>query len=105
MLQFDESYHERDIELPVGDAFAICLPENPTTGFRWSFVSNGEPACTLLGNSFDTAADAPGRGGSHSWRFQIAQAGHGDIELVYQRAWEREKEPARRFILHVYAYA
>ena len=104
MLQFDENYNERDIELPVGEIFNISLPENPTTGFQWSLVSHGEPACILLDNSFETAADPPGRGGSHSWRFQVAQVGHGSIELIYRRSWELEKAPARSFVLHIYAY-
>ncbi|SRR6266516_5108472 len=104
MIQFDESDNERDIELPVGGAFEICLSENPTTGFRWNFASNGEPTCMLLSNSFETAADPPGRAGSHSWHFQARQVGHGNIELVYRRSWERDKMPARRFALHVYTY-
>ena len=104
MLEFDESYNERDIELPVGEAFEVRLPENPTTGFRWNFSSSGEPACELLDNSFEIVADRPGRGGSHSWQFRVAQAGHGIIELVYRRSWERDKTPARKFALHVYTY-
>lgn len=104
MLEFDESYNERDIELAVGEAFAICLPENPTTGFRWNFASSGEPACALLDNSFEIVPDRPGRGGNHSWQFRVTQVGHGKIELVYRRSWEREKMPARKFTLHVYTY-
>jgi len=30
--------------------------------------------------------------------------GHGNIELVYRRSWERDKMPARKFTLHVYTY-
>ncbi len=107
MLHLDESSNEREIELGVGEEFEIRLPENPTTGFRWQFASNGEPACVLQSNFFEPADSTrtPGRGGNHYWRFQAAQVGLESIELVYRRAFEQEKTPTRRFLLHVRVHA
>ncbi len=101
MLYLDESYNEREIELRVGEEFEIRLPENPTTGFRWSLVSNGEPVCVLQSDFFEPSDRTPGRGGSHYWRFQAAQVGLGNIDLVYRRSFEQQETPARRFTLHV----
>jgi inhibitor of cysteine peptidase len=102
MLQLDESDNEREIELHVGEEFEIRLPENPTTGFRWRLASNGEPACILESNFFETADHSPpGRGGSHYWRFQAAQVGLGNISLVYMRSFEQEEKSAQRFTLRV----
>ena len=101
MLYLDETYNEREIELRVGEEFEIRLPENPTTGFRWRLVSNGEPVCVLQSDFFEPSDSTPGRGGSHSWRFQAAQVGLGNIDLVYQRSFEQEETPARRFTLRV----
>ena len=60
MLQFDASSHGSEIELKTGEKFEIVLRENPTTGFRWHLVSNGEPACTLLDNSFEPGKSREG---------------------------------------------
>ena len=97
MLYLDETYNEREIELRVGEEFEIRLPENPTTGFRWRLVSNGEPVSVLQSDFFEPSDSTPGRGGSHYWRFQAAQVGLGNIDLVYQRSFEQEETPARRF--------
>lgn len=105
MLHLDESYNEREIELRVGEEFEIRLPENPTTGFRWRLASNGEPACVLQSDFFESTDRTPGRGGSHYWRFQAAQVGYGNIDLVYLRSFKQEETPARRFTLHVRIHA
>lgn len=105
MLYLDESYNEREIELGVGEEFEISLPENPTTGFRWSLASGGEPVCVLQSDFFEPADGTPGRGGSHHWRFQTVQVGLGNIDLVYQRSFEQGVAPARRFTLDVRIHA
>ena len=102
MQQLNESSNGQEIELQSGQQFEIRLPENPTTGFRWNLVSNGEPACIALDNAYESP-DVPAHGqeGTHYWRFEAAQAGEGIIELVYQRSWEHGRNPVRRFILNV----
>jgi inhibitor of cysteine peptidase len=99
MLQFNESSNGSEIELNIGEKFEIILPENPSTGFRWNLVSNGEPACKLLDNSFVPSSGSPGSSGNHSWQFQAVQEGLGKIELVYRRSWEQNKRPAQSFTL------
>lgn len=53
MIHLGESSNGHDLELPVGEVFELCLPENPTTEFRWQLTSNGEPACVLLSHFFE----------------------------------------------------
>jgi inhibitor of cysteine peptidase len=102
MLQLDESSNGQEIQLHSGQQFEIRLPEIPTTGFRWSLVSSGEPACVALDNFYKhPVIQAPGAEGNHHWRFQAVQAGQGTIDLVYQRPWEHAENPARRFTLNV----
>ncbi len=105
MLQFDEHFNGNEIELHVGEDFLIILRENPTTGFRWHPISSGEPACTLLDNSFDLKQSTPGNGGSHSWHFQAVKEGSGKIEYAYRRSWEHDRSPAQIFALSVYVRA
>lgn len=102
MLQFDERSNGNEIELQVGEEFVIILHENPTTGFRWHPISNGEPACILLSDSFDPIGNTPGNGGSHSWRFQVAKEGSSKIEFAYRRSWEQDRPAAQTFALSVY---
>lgn len=107
MLQINESSNGHEIMLPVGQMLEICLRENPTTGFRWSLESKGEPACVFAKDFFESVADlsaradTPGRGGNHHWQFQTAQVGLGIIELSYHRPWEKEKAPVQTFTVLV----
>ncbi|SRR5579884_1263234 len=101
MLQINESSNGQEITLPVNQALEICLHENPTTGFRWSLESNGEPACVFVRDFFEPPSDAPGRGGNHHWEFETARVGLGTIGLSYRRPWEKEKAPAQTFTLRV----
>ena len=101
MLQFNEEADRSKIYLHVGQNFKVILHENPTTGFRWNPISNGEPVCKLLDDSFDLDGDTSGSGGSHYWLFQAVKEGSGKIEVVYSRSWEHDKPPARAFTLGV----
>jgi inhibitor of cysteine peptidase len=118
MLQFDASSNGSEREVKTGEKFEIVLRENPTTGFRWHLVSNGEPACTLLDNSFEPgksrdksgnpawgAGNETGKGGDHSWQFQAVQPGLVKIEFVYRRSWEQAAPPAQSFTLTVHVRA
>ena len=101
MLQFDERSNENKIELHVGEEFMIILRENPTTGFRWNTISSGEPACTLLDNSFDPVGSSPGNGGSHSWHFKAVKEGSAKIEFAYRRSWEQTSSSSQSFTLNM----
>jgi inhibitor of cysteine peptidase len=106
MQIFDENAHEREVGIHIGEVFEIALPENPTTGFRWSFEVSGEPFCSLLDDYFEPASqNLLGQGGYHYWHFKAVQAGLGNIALTYRRSWERTGTPARRFTLHVHMVA
>jgi len=102
MQQLNESANGQEIHLHTHQRFEISLRENPTTGFRWSLISNGEPACKALDDTYEPPdIHAHGQEGMHYWRFEAAQTGHGKIELVYLRSWEHAGNAARRFTLDV----
>ena len=105
MLQFDEHSNGNEIELHVGEEFMIILHENPTTGFRWNPISSGEPACSLLDNSFDLIGSTTGNGGSHSWHFRDVKEDSSKIEFAYRRSWEQDRLPAQTFTVSVYVRA
>jgi len=60
MLQINESSNGQEITLPVDRALEVCLPENPTTGFRWSLESKGGPACVFIKDFLSLYLMCPG---------------------------------------------
>jgi predicted secreted protein len=103
MHQFSENDNGREIEIPMGESIEVNLRDNPTTGFKWRFKSNGEPICTLATEFFSGQGISPGQGGTRHWQFKIVTPGTATIELLYTRSWQPEAPPARRYILKVRA--
>ena len=103
MLHIDQTFNQREIAVAKLDTFELSLPENPTTGYRWEFRSNGEPVCRLVSTEFDASLGGIGSGGNRRWRFQVAETGVATIKLVYQRAFETDKPPAKSFEVTVHS--
>ncbi len=86
----------RSVSASVGDAVVIKLPENPTTGYRWSAVAAVEGAVTVERDEFLLPSGAGvGGGGVHAFTWRAQRPGTGPIEFVLQRA--REGQPTQRF--------
>ena len=89
MLQITKNYAGAPLEVSVGESFELRLPENPTTGYRWTLRSNGQPVVELQADSFETSAGLCGAGGTHIWRFRASQAGVGELATDLRRSWEK----------------
>jgi len=98
----DEAASGRTLAVEQNQMFEICLRENPTTGYRWSFAADGAPVAVLIDDSFQTDSDRPGAGGIHRWRFRAAGPGSTTITLLYQRPWEQGVQPERIFTLAIH---
>jgi len=99
-LKLNEQDHGRDVETRVGREIELCLPENPTAGFRWRIVQTGEPVCSPPQDGFEPGKKT-GQPGIHFWRFKIVAEGAAKIELAYHRAWESGAPARRTFFLNV----
>ena len=66
----------------------LRLAENPTTGYRWTFVQNGAPACVVLSDRFERPPGPPGQGGEHAWQIKGAAVGECDIAMQYRRSFQ-----------------
>ena len=66
MIVVDQSYSGQTLDLPFGQVMELRLAENPTTGYRWTFLANGEPACVVLSDHFERPTGPPGQGGEHT---------------------------------------
>jgi inhibitor of cysteine peptidase len=76
----------------------IELPENPTTGFRWSLRSQVAPALRTRSDLFEHRAEArPGAGGSRRFEFTASAPGTAAISLWHWREWEGEGSVTKRY--------
>jgi predicted secreted protein len=101
MLTLDDSAAGQAVNLAVGQVIELRLAENPTTGFVWSVVRDGAPACAVVGQAFVAAqGGVPGQGGRKTWHIEGRRAGDCDILLVNRRPFEPHGAQ-RDFVLHV----
>lgn len=83
----------RQLRLALAEVFALHLPENPTTGFRWSIIAI--PACLRM-EADDFAAplsSLPGAPGNHAWKFEATSLGSGELRLELAARTPRTATP------------
>jgi inhibitor of cysteine peptidase len=99
MLELTKADSAKSVEARPGDLIIIRLPENPTTGFRWT-VDKVDPLCgEAQESSFSPARDATvGGGGERTFSFQVkGEGGTGNIGLKLRREWEGDASVVERF--------
>jgi inhibitor of cysteine peptidase len=99
--RFGDDSNGQKVDLAVGQTIELCLPENPTTGFRWHLTANEGAVCAIVSDVFRPPGGLSGRGGEHGWLFEAVHPGECDIELHYRRPWAGSVDPARAFRIHV----
>ncbi len=96
----DQSYSGQTLDLLFGQVMELRLAENPTTGYRWTFLANGEPVCVVLNDHFERPTGPPGQGGEHTWQIKGAVVGECDIAMQYSRSFQQDAV-GNSFALHV----
>ena len=92
----------RSIELKVGGELVIDLPENPTTGYRWSVRGPLGDLVSLKSAEFSGGAGSRiGGGGIRQFRFVARAPGKTTINLKNMRTWESEGSAIDHFSLEV----
>ena len=99
LINADKSYDGRTVNLRVGDGVKLSLEENPTTGYRWEFLTRPEPVCVIVGDAYDanSSGGKMGSGGVHNWDFRAVDKGTSTVSLAYRRPWEKDAAPAQTF--------
>lgn len=103
MLELTQADNGKSVEARPGDFIIIRLPENPTTGFRWT-VDKVDPLCVeAQGSNFSPARDAAvGGGGERTFSFQVrGEGGTGNIGLKLGREWEADASAVERYSVTV----
>ena len=85
------------VAVRVGDTVRITLPENATTGYRWSVEHYdvdllGPPAAETRAGT-----GVPGAAGEAMFDFTVRAPGSGEIVLRHWRRWQGEESMMRRF--------
>jgi inhibitor of cysteine peptidase len=96
-ITLTESDGGRVLQATVGTRITIVLPENPTTGYRWSQPDIAGPGLQLVEHTFRPPAVGPSGAGSQR-RIVLLCAAQGDGVLSSQlvRSWQAGT-PLRRF--------
>ncbi len=99
----DENDNGQMVMMGVGDALHLTLPENRSTGYVWSVVTNDEsilqpdeePTYEITGEAM------PGAGGQVTFNFIAAREGRVNLQLILARPQETAVEAAQTFALSV----
>jgi inhibitor of cysteine peptidase len=101
VIVVDQNHSGQAIDLSVGQVFELRLAENPTTGYRWTFVHDGAPVCVVISDRLERQSPgSPGQGGTHSWQIKGAATGEADITMQYSRSFQPDAV-TNSFALHV----
>lgn len=91
----------RSLNLPLHAPIVIELAENPTTGYRWQILEDGNPVLHLTKDSFRRGSStAAGAGGTRVLEFSTENAGAASLRIGYARP----SDPAQlksEFLLHI----
>ncbi len=84
-----EGHNGGAIAAKAGDILVVSLPENPTTGFRWTVTEPASRVLRLQSDNFLPAApDRVGGGGLRTLRYVAVASGEAALVLHLARPWE-----------------
>jgi inhibitor of cysteine peptidase len=101
MQSLTETDNDRTVDLRVGETFRVRLPENATTGYRWTIDRLDDEVVEAVGSEPDYAAGAVGSGGAVTFTFRAKKPGTGDIALKHWRHFEGDSSVTNRFRLRL----
>ncbi|UIE36792.1 protease inhibitor I42 family protein [Leptodesmis sichuanensis] len=92
----------KTLTLKPGQTLTLRLPENPTTGYRWSISSLNAQVLQLIDDRFESSsAAAIGGGGQRVLTFQAQQPGQISLSLNNRREWQDAASPLESFTVMI----
>ena len=90
VVNVDDSYSGKQVELAVGQSLVVTLASNITTGYSWSLSENSDEAVlSETGNEYIAPQTTlVGAGGKEEWTFKALKKGTSTISMGYSRPWE-----------------
>ena len=97
---------DENVSLRSGQDLNIELEANPTTGYTWSVLtSDTEGIVKQIGSTYIPGEKAKsglvGAGGIQRYQFQAVKKGKAILVFQYSRSWEKDTEPAKRFVVQI----
>jgi predicted secreted protein len=83
------------VEVKLGTIITVGLPENPSTGYSWSYNIDNKVAEVIEDCFVPPENSIPGAGGTRLLSLRII--GSGELSMSYERSWE--KQPIDSFTL------
>jgi inhibitor of cysteine peptidase len=84
------------VQVEQGTGVAIRLPENPTTGYRWSHDVNDEAFVVESTGSSPSPGGGIGSGGERTFMLQAKATGTFHLRFKLWREWEGDKSVIQR---------
>jgi inhibitor of cysteine peptidase len=92
-----EADNGRTVDVQVGDALLLRLPENATTGYRWSFDGLDTAIVSAHEGEYARSSEAVGSGGEVTWTLTALVAGTTTVRLKLWREWQGDSSIKKRF--------
>lgn len=91
------------VTVKEGQTLELELESNPTTGYIWevAFPVNKDILRQERENEFVSRSDLIGAGGVQIFYFKGIKKGKTELVFEYRRPWEKNKDPARRYVVRV----
>lgn len=97
-LTITQADRDKTFTVRRGDAIAINLAENPTTGYRWALDKIDSQKLELQNSEFSISENAGiGGGGERSFTFRTKATGIARLLLKEWRPWSGDRSIIQRF--------
>jgi len=93
-MQLTQSDRGRTVEVAAGQTVTVRLPENPSTGHRWTVESAG--GLQQIADRSE-AAGAMGGAGMREIEFRAGPPGSHELRMRNRRSWEGDAGSGDRF--------
>jgi len=101
MLVLSQIDNDRTVSVGVGDTVRISLPENASTGFRWTIERYDDEFLEALPAEAGYTSHSIGSGGDIAFTFCTRKPGTGQLVLRHWRHWEGDASITKRFRLQI----
>ncbi len=101
MVTVSETQNGSTTTIAKDQTLEVRLPVQAGTGYSWSLAANATAPLKLVRSNNAVTADRPGGPQTQLFVFDSTNTGAGDVVINYSRPWEKDKPPARTFVLHV----
>lgn len=93
---------DREVTLQKGQDLKVELEANPTTGYSWEILTSDGGVARAIGEpEYASSSAAVGAGGLQTFRVRALSEGKEEIKFRYRRPWEKGKEPAIIYTVHL----